>query len=182
MFSSFHSILCWLCSYSLISATSHKPHQVYFTAYGCNVLHLSPHPFHFLPFHFFLHFFPLLSLFFTNHCSPSFTCIRVNYWKLSDVLHSLYIFDLISLNFNLHYPYYYHYSYSKYSHNILLYPIWYMIDAYRQSCTPCYAIPSLHKTFSHCSRSCPSQRNLCTVPGHTCYIDPTSCFQRNIHL
>ena len=57
-----------------------------------------------------------------------------------------------------------------------------MIDAYRQSCTPCYAIPSLHKTFSHCSRSCPSQRNLCTVPGHTCYIDPTSCFQRNIHL
>lgn len=112
VFSSFHSKLCWLCSYSLISATSHKPHQVYFTAYGCNVLHLSPHPFHFLPFHFFLHFFPLLSLFFTNHCSPSFTCIRVNYWKLSDVLHSLYIFGLIPLNLNLHYPYYYPYSYS----------------------------------------------------------------------
>ena len=57
-----------------------------------------------------------------------------------------------------------------------------MIDAYRQSCTPCYAIPSLHKTFSHCSRSCPSQRNLCTVLGHNCHIYPTSCFQRNTHL
>ena len=67
----------------------------------CFVLVLTPISFSPIPF--FLHFFPLLSLFFTNHCSPSFTCIRVNYWKLSDVLHSLYIFGLIPLNLNLHY-------------------------------------------------------------------------------